>query len=105
LEANLFIHLFLRALTGGPTMSVTRAETPSGVKYPCHVCIISALSAPSGPTRQPLWLAIARREKHPTVSLIFLKIAASVQILLKSYLSIGNSKNKVFYMKVYQKNA
>jgi hypothetical protein len=59
LEANLFIHLFLRALTCGPPMSVTRAETPSGVKYPRHVCIVSALSAPSGPARQPLWLAFA----------------------------------------------
>jgi hypothetical protein len=33
------------------------------------------------------------------------KIPAFMQILLNSYLSNHNSKNKVFYMKVYQKNA
>jgi hypothetical protein len=35
---------------------------------------------------------------------LFSKIPGNMQILLNSYLSIGNSKNKVFYMKIYQKN-
>jgi hypothetical protein len=35
---------------------------------------------------------------------VFSKIAANMPILQKSYLSNRNSKQKVFYMKVYQKN-
>jgi hypothetical protein len=35
---------------------------------------------------------------------LFSEIPANMQILFNSYLSNRNSKQKVFYMKIYQKN-
>jgi hypothetical protein len=43
-------------------------------------------------------------EKSSSEFPVFPKIAANMPILQKSYLSNRNSKQKVFYMKVYQKN-
>jgi hypothetical protein len=60
-------------------------------------------SASFGPVCQPLQLASCGWEE-PQVVLCFSEFLASVQILFISYFIDRNSKQNVFYMKIYQKN-